>query len=143
MAVWAPKNGLRLNLKGECGFGRECVGVEIDGHYPDYEWHDESKGYERLDNNGDVWTPADAYHKHPCVAVLGRGENAEAQLYEWLKWFADNGFHLETGSLPIDKSIPIELTLIMCKHKYARMVKGIDTKLPMDKKPKITIIDKR
>ena len=38
MAYWAAKKGLRLVLEGECGFGRPCVGVEIDGHYPEHQW---------------------------------------------------------------------------------------------------------
>ncbi len=121
MAVWAAKNGLRLVLNGECGLGRECVGVSIDGHYPDYEWYDK-KSDERQDQNGEVWTPKDAYHKHPCVAVLGLGEGPEAQLYEWLKWFDANNFKLETGPLPVDPELG-PLAFMLGKHRYARMVK--------------------
>lgn len=121
MAVWAAKNGLQLNLEGECGFGRECVGVSTEGHFPDYEWHNEET-WERADQNGDVWTPADAYHKHPCVAVLGRGEGAESQLYDWLKWFDDNGFKLETGEQPVDPKLGV-IGLLLNKHRYARMVR--------------------
>lgn len=73
-----------LNIEGECGFGRECVGIVVDGKYPDYEWTNEGT-WERIDNNGEVWTQKDAYYKHPCVAVLGRGEEAESQLYDCLK----------------------------------------------------------
>jgi hypothetical protein len=121
MAVWAARNGLQLILEGECGFGRECVGVSVEGHYPDYTWDNED--YERIDPNGDVWTPPNAYHKHDCVAVLGRGEQAEAELYEWLQWFDENGFKLETGDNPIDPNLPIAITLAMGKHRYVRMVK--------------------
>lgn len=108
-----------LDLEGECGFGRECVGVTCNGLYPDYEWYDYDT-YERLDSNGDVWIPDDAYHKHDCVAVLGRGEAAEEQLYEWLKWFDDNNFKLESGKIdgyfdPIEK--------ILGKDKFSRMVR--------------------
>lgn len=93
MKKWCEENGLALTLEGECGFGRECVGVlASNACYPDYAWHNYDGDYERLDNNGDVWVPEDAYHKHDCVAVLGRGEKAEAQLYDWLKWFQDNKF---------------------------------------------------
>lgn len=121
MALWACKNGLQLMLEGECGFGRECVGVSVDGHYPDYEWYDDE--YERADQNGDVWTPENAYHKHPCVAVLGRGETAESELYDWLKWFDDNGFKLETGNQPVDPQLGA-LAILMGKHRYARMVRS-------------------
>lgn len=121
MAIWAAKNGLQLNLEGECGFGRECVGVLSGESYPDYEWYDEET-YERQDENGDVWTPEDAYHKHPCVAVLGRGEKAEAQLYEWLKWFDENGFKLETGIQKMDPRLGM-IGVLLGKHKFQRMVR--------------------
>ena len=91
MAIYCAKNNLALTVEGECGFGRECVGVLSGDTYPDYEWSDAR--YNRIDDNGEVWTPKDAYHKHPCVAVLGRGEEAEDQLYQWLKWFDNNGFN--------------------------------------------------
>lgn len=121
MAVWAAKNGLQLQLKGECGFGRECVGVIAEGLYPDYEWRD-GESYERIDNNGDVWRPANAYHKHPCVAVLGRGKKAESQLYEWLRWFDSNGFKLETGAAKMDPRLG-EIGILLGKHQYVRMVR--------------------
>lgn len=121
MAVWAAKNGLQLQLEGECGFGRECVGVTAEDTYPDYEWYDYNS-YERLDKNGDVWTPEDAYHKHPCVAVLGRGEYAESQLYDWLQWFDRNGFKLERGDKKMDPSLGI-IGVLMGKHRYVRLVR--------------------
>ncbi len=123
MAVWAAKNGLQLQLAGECGFGRECVGVLAEHQYPDYEWHNEAD-WTRADPNGEVWTPKDAYHKHPCVAVLGRGEDAEAQLYDWLRWFDDNGFVVDTGDNPKEEWEGLGVIgLMMGKHRYARMVK--------------------
>lgn len=123
MKDWAEKRGAVLVLEGECGFRRECVGIECNGNtYPDYEWYESGDCFERADNNGDVWTPPDAYHKHPCVAVLGRGEDAESQLYEWLQWFDKNGFELETGDVVRSKPFdPIEL--LLGRNKYARMVK--------------------
>ena len=93
MEEWCKKNGLSLQLDGTCGFGRECVGVVVYDTYPSYQWYDEYT-HERVDDNGDVWIPDDAYHKHPCVAVLGSGEQAEAQLYEWLRWFDENNFRV-------------------------------------------------
>ena len=120
MAMWASKNNLVLHLEGECGFGRDCVGVSTGSSYPDYEWYDDD--YERADKNGEVWTPKDAYHKHPCVAVLGRGQEAEEQLYEWLKWFDGNGFKLETGVQAVDPKLGA-IGFMLGKHLYARMVK--------------------
>ena len=119
MAMWAVQNRVTLDLNGECGFGRECVGILADGTYPDYEWDDEN--YERKDKNGDVWVPENAYHKHPCVAVLGRGEKAEVQLYDWLKWFDDNGFKVEVSQAEKAPTNPIEL--MMGRSTDKRMVK--------------------
>jgi hypothetical protein len=122
MALWAAKSGLQLELAGECGFGRECVGVLADGSYPDYEWYDDDT-YERADNNGNVWTPPNAYHKHPCVAVLGRGEAAEAELFDWLQWFDANGFKLEKGAAKMDPTLGM-IGVMLGKHRYQRMVRG-------------------
>lgn len=121
MIGWAYKNRLRLELDGECGMFRECVGVISDNAtFPDYEWYDDETG-ERLDKNGEVWTPKDAYHKHPCVAVLGRGEEVEGQLFDWLQWFERNNFHVETG--PSGRKNLCEIEIMMGKHLYARMVR--------------------
>lgn len=125
MLNWATKNNAALNLRGECGFSRECVGIMADGIYPDYEWYDGD--YERIDDNGEVWVPDDAYHKHPCVAVLGRGEIAEAQLYDWLKWFDDNNFHIETGEVELDPNLDSGMRgvfIMMGKDRFVRMVRG-------------------
>lgn len=121
MAVWAAKHSVALELEGECGFGRECVGIIVNGNYPDYRWYDAE--YNPADKNGKVWTPPNAYHKHPCVAVLGRGEEAESELYDWLKWFDDNGFKLETGTQEVDPKLGA-LAYVMGKHLFARMVRN-------------------
>jgi hypothetical protein len=123
MIHWAYKNRVRLDLEGECGLGRECVGIIAEPvGYPDYEWYDvNSDDYARLDKNGEVWRPEAHYHKHPCVAVLGRGEDAESQLYDWLKWFDDNHYVVEIGSSN-KKDLNI-VDVVFGKHMYARMVR--------------------
>jgi hypothetical protein len=98
MEKWCKKHGAELQLEGECGFGRPCVGIIASEVYPDYEWRDSN--YKRIDNNRDVWIPGNAYHKHPCVAVLGRGDDSIGQLFDWLKWFDDNGFVITTKPNP-------------------------------------------
>ena len=119
MAVWAAKNKCRLELEGEVGFGRECVGIISGDSYPDYPDDDAMP------------IPEDAYHKHNCVAVLGRGENAEAQLFDWLRWFDANGY---TVSAELDMGEGSEfarmksqgntaLALLMGKHNSVKMVK--------------------
>lgn len=120
MIFWCHQNKVILELEGECGIMRECVGIISNDTYPDYEWYDAK--YKRIDNNGDVWVPEDAYHKHPCVAVLGRGEEAESQLYDWLKWFSDNGFTVETGTRDSIEGLS-RVALALGEHMYIRMVK--------------------
>lgn len=115
MATWAARNNAQLKLEGECGFGRECVGILVDGNYPDFDYKD------------DIWEPADSYHKHNCVAVLGRGEEAENQLFEWLQWFENNGFKIETGDVPKEEWERLgAIALMMGKYKYAKMIKKED-----------------
>ena len=123
MAKYAMKHGASILLEGECGICRECVGLSIGGTYPDYEWYEwDAEEYNRIDSNGKVWKPKDAYHKHPCVAVLGRGKEAEAQLYDWLKWFDDNNFTIEIiPNENMNKLDKIELMMGRAYHK--RMIK--------------------
>jgi len=94
LALWAAKHGVALELEGKCGIGRECVGFTKGSGYLDYShlWDDDT------DEATGFFTPADAYHKHACMAVLGRGEDAERQLFEWAKWLDDNGWTVETVS---------------------------------------------
>ena len=118
MHDYCAKNNVVLALEGGCGFGRECVGILLDESFPDYAWHDENKDEYIGD---DVWAPEDAYHKHPCVAVLGRGVSTEAQLYEWLKWFEDNDFKPELSEADIQPTNFIEA--ILGRGTEKRMVK--------------------
>lgn len=89
LTAWAAKHGATVAFAGTCGLGRECVGVLIGGAYLDY-----SHIYDLLD--GDRWNlwwqPEDAYHKHDCMAVLGRGPDAVAQLYQWAKFLDEHGW---------------------------------------------------
>ena len=126
MARWTIKHKVALALNGEVGFGRPCVGILVEGKFPDYHWYDE-KTYEDIDPNGDVWTPEDAYHKHTCVAVLGTGEEAERQLYEWLRWFDDNDFVLKVGDVDLGPDRGANLIkCLMGQHRYARMVRRVE-----------------
>lgn len=125
MAMWCVERGAALQLEGEVGFGRPCVGVIIGGSYPSYKWYDSN--YQRLDDNGQVWVPADAYHKHPCVAVLGRGDQAEKQLYEWLRWFDANGFELIETHKKAEELLYLDaVDLMLGKGHECRMVRKKD-----------------
>jgi hypothetical protein len=85
---WAARYRCSLQLNGQVGFGRDCVGVLNDGTYidsGDVKW-----GGDRF--AGDWWEPEDAYHKHDCLAVLGHDDDALAQLYAWVKWLDGHGY---------------------------------------------------
>lgn len=85
---FANQHKLIFEDEGECGFGRECVGlIDKRGSWVDYNpcSHPNYEPIEELnDERLDDITPADAYHKHDCVAVLGRGDEAIKQLSEWV-----------------------------------------------------------
>lgn len=126
MLAWAAHNACTLQLEGECGLGRECVGITKDGNYPDYHWYNES--YERIDPNGEIPIPTDAYHKHPCLAVLGRGEEAERQLFHWLHWFDQSGFTVTVEPTGPNPHIPTALALVLGKNVNVRMQKPPEAK---------------
>jgi hypothetical protein len=77
--LWAAKNRCYIELEGEVGFGRDCVGVLQGTHYVD------TPGSDRNDFEGHseeylrrVKPPeqVSAYHKHDCLCVLGHGDDA-------------------------------------------------------------------
>lgn len=129
MEQWCNRHGLELSLYGSCGLGRDCVGIidQYSQSYPDYHWYD-PETYEFIDNNGYVWTPDNAYHKHPCVAVLGHGNESIEQLYEWLQWFDKNGFDVMRTTMneemdDIEEVLMLEM-LNPNWYKRTRMVKS-------------------
>lgn len=116
MKKWCDNNECTLLLKGECGFGRPCVGVLKNGCYPDYD-----DSHEPGDSQY-IWTPEDAYHKHPCVAVLGRGKKAEKQLFKWLQWFFDNGYTVRS-EIRIGPHDSIDLMMRRDVHNFMHKTK--------------------
>jgi hypothetical protein len=79
---FASKHNLIFEEEGECGFGRECVGLTIGGSYVGYKPTD-NVNYDYIEGFYDI-APFDAYHKHNCIAVLGRGDDAILQLSDWV-----------------------------------------------------------
>ncbi len=84
---FANKHKVVLELEGECGFGRECVGLLHGNNYVDFNPTDDTtyeyiKGF--FDPRLDEIMPPKAYHKHDCLAVLGRDEESIRQLSEWV-----------------------------------------------------------
>ena len=85
---FAEKHNLILELEGECGFGRECVGFIgkndnwVDHNPMNMVTHEPIAELvcEAVEPPEDV----DAYHKHDCLAVLGRGDDAVGDLAKWV-----------------------------------------------------------
>lgn len=115
---FADRFKLTFEEEGECGFGRECVGLTVGENYvdynpsthPDYEY---VKAFydERL---YDI-PPENAYHKHNCLAVLGRGEDAIRELSEWVEKLNELGAVVEkyaTGATGVQ-------AMLSGTHNYA------------------------
>lgn len=104
--------------EGECGFGRECVGLTDGNNWVNYnpthaETYEDIEGF--YDERLFEIAPKDAYHKHYCLAVLGRGENAIRQLSEWVDKLNELGVvveEYETGATGIQ-------AMISGTHNYA------------------------
>ena len=84
---FANKHKVIFEDEGKCGFGRECVGFKTENwinHNPMHaETYEPIAGTECGKAHPPEKTP-DAYHKHDCLAVLGRGDDAIIQLAEWV-----------------------------------------------------------
>jgi hypothetical protein len=85
---FASRHGLVFDQEGECGFGRQCVGLR---HGDNWVSHNplNSSDYEPIEAmacpEARDLAPPDAYHKHDCLAVLGRGDDAIEQLASWIR----------------------------------------------------------
>lgn len=84
---FANRFKLIFEEKGECGFGRDCVGLTNGSNYVDYNPTSEPN-YEYVKEFYDERffdiVPENAYHKHNCLAVLGHGESSIIELSEWI-----------------------------------------------------------
>lgn len=75
LSAWAEQHGCTLDLDGEIGFGRACVGIST------------AHSYVSTGNTPYRIEPPNAYHKDRYLAVLTDGiSKAEAieQLYDWV-----------------------------------------------------------
>ena len=120
---FANRFKLIFEEEGLCGFGRECVGLTNGNNYVDYNPTD-SVNYDYIkefynDKFYDI-APADAYHKHNCLAVLGRGEISIRQLADWVDKLNEMGAVVEkyaTGATGLQ-------AMISGTHNYAVRVKN-------------------
>jgi len=84
---FADTHNIKFEQDGEVGFGRECVGLMKGSNYIDYcPINMETYGDlpELYDERLLKIAPNNAYHKHDCLAVLGRDEEAIRQLSDWV-----------------------------------------------------------
>jgi hypothetical protein len=88
---FADHHGVKLEIKGSVGFGRECVGFtnKTNGNYIDYNPstfpnHDVYP----LGNDDRLLPPSDvnAYHKHDCLCVLAEDGDHLKALHGLRKW---------------------------------------------------------
>lgn len=104
---WAARYGATLQLAGEVGFGRECTGILKGDTYIDYA------------GIADIWTPEDAYRKHDCMAVLGRGDDALGQLYRWVRWLDEHSYGVEV----VYREVTSQLDLLFRGISLPKLVK--------------------
>lgn len=105
LAGWCAAQGLYLQLDGEVGFGRECVGILDGASYVDFDTYDEET-FEPLPGQEGLIPGAEApeaYGKHDCLAVLGRGPESESQLYAWVRRLSEAGARIEKN---VPKTMP-------------------------------------
>jgi hypothetical protein len=91
--LWAAEQGCTVELNGEVGFGRSCVGVLWRTSYVDtpgsgFNAHGPCFG---SDSIGGPPNGVDAYHKHDCLCVLGTDERAIDGLLTWVEKIRANG----------------------------------------------------
>lgn len=90
---FAKKHDIFLEVNGEVGFGRECVGFTSGTNYIDYNPYDR-KTYEPIEQlysekHYEI-APDNAYHKHDCLCVLGCGDEALKELAQWVEELEKN-----------------------------------------------------
>ena len=86
---FATKHKVIFEDEGECGFGRECVGFLAQGGcYVAFNPTDDST-YEIIEDfecdNAEAPDEVDSYHKHNCMAVIGRDDEAIIGLAKWVE----------------------------------------------------------
>jgi hypothetical protein len=92
LTEWASQYGATLQLNGQVGFGRDATGILKGDNYID------TGDMKNGNYVGPWWEPEDSYHKHDCLCVLGHGDEALTQLYEWVRWLEANDYGIEEVS---------------------------------------------
>lgn len=102
LELWAARNKCYVQVKGEVGFGRPCVGICFGQSYvdlPQYPHEAEHGSDEMTDYYSQTKllpsAPEDAYHKHDCLAVLVHNDDydkALEQLWDWVGVLSQQGW---------------------------------------------------
>lgn len=113
---WAADNRAVYDWEGQCGFGRECVGIKVGDQWVDLMGYDPD--WRPLPDAPDwplVCAPPetpDAYHKTDCLAVLGRGPDRIEQLYHWIRKLEKNNMEIRVIERVLKPDVhPIEIML--------------------------------
>lgn len=89
LLMWAGRNKSVFEDDGEVGFGRPCVGILNGTLYintgPIYDSEYRTVLKVAPEGAAQPREVEDAYHKHTCLCVLGRGEYAIWQLWFWVE----------------------------------------------------------
>ena len=111
LAAYAAEIGARLSLDGQCGIGRDCVGIMSQHSY--LELPEDTPG-----------KPTKAYHKHSCLAVLGHDEDAFNQLYDWCVALKNDGYNKANvrPNPDYDKNSCL-LGILMGSHQIEELIK--------------------
>jgi hypothetical protein len=122
MTEWASRFGCTIQVNGEVGFGRPCVGILHGQAYVDYDWDLFGPG------GGAFWTPEDAYHKHDCLAVLVYDDDydkALEQLWEWVQYMIAEhlGITTQVRETYNTDGVGRALELLMGGHTQAKVVR--------------------
>ena len=91
---FALQHKLIFEQEGEVGFGRECVGFLHVDNYVDYNPSNVTTHEPIAELECEHCCPppgVNAYHKHDCLAVLGRGETAIIGLAQWVRSMEEKG----------------------------------------------------
>lgn len=86
---FAIKHKVIFDDAGECGFGRECVGFRDGNKWIDHNPCSSGGDYNLISELAcpAAYAPAgvNSYHKHECLAVLGRDDEAIIGLARWVQ----------------------------------------------------------
>ena len=124
---FANKHKVIFDKEGECGLGRECVGIRHGDTWVSHNPHN-SENYEPIKEYKceEAYPPGevtDAYHKHDCLAVLGHGNEAIIQLAKWISHMEGAGNvtieDFATGATGIQAIVSgIYGKTVMVRHVY-------------------------